>query len=82
MQGISSLHLGTRFVAHLFECVMPRLSLEARRRDATLFEEGVSVRDIHKRLEEENFVVTKQTLYRLIQKFKRDRVIVDLPRKE
>ena len=61
---------------------MPRLSLEARRRVVTLFEKGVSVRDIHKRLEEENCVVTKQTLYRLIQKFKRDGVIVDLPRRK
>ena len=61
---------------------MPRLSLETRRRVVTLFEKGVSVRDIHKRLEEENFVVTKQTLYRLIQKFKRDGVIVDLPRRK
>ena len=66
----------------LFESVMPRLSLEARRRVVTLFEKGVSVRDIHNRLEEENFVVTKQTLYRLIQKFKRDGVIVDLPRRK
>ena len=61
---------------------MPRLSLETRRRVVTLFEKGVSVRDIHKRLEEENFVVTKQTLYQLIQKFKRDGVIVDLPRRK
>ena len=61
---------------------MPRLSLETRRRVVTLFEKGISVRDIHKRLEEENFVVTKQTLYRLIQKFKRDGVIVDLPRRK
>ena len=66
----------------LFESVMPRLSLEVRRRVVTLFEKGVSVRDIHKRLEEENFIVTKQTLYQLIQKFKRDGVIVDLPRRK
>ena len=61
---------------------MPRLGLEARRRVVTLFEKGFNVRNIHKRLEEENFVVTKQTLYRLMQKFKRDGVIVDLPRRK
>ena len=82
MHGVSSLYLSTRFVARLFESIMPRLSLEARRRVVTLFENGVSVRDIQKRLEEDNFVVTKQTLYRLIQKFKRDGVIVDLPRRK
>ena len=61
---------------------MPRLGLEARRRVVTLFEKGFNVQNIHKRLEEENFVVTKQTLYRLMQKFKRDGVIVDLPRRK
>lgn len=61
---------------------MPRLSLDARRRVVTLFKKGTSVRDIQKRLEEENFVVTRQTLYRLIHKVKRDGVIVDLPRRK
>ena len=80
---ISSLYLSTSFVTHLFEFVMPRLSLGARKRFVILFKKRVSVSDIHKSLEEEtSFSITKQTLNRLIQKFKRDRVIVDPPRRK
>ena len=42
---------------------MPRLSLDARRRVITFFEKGMCVKDILKRLEEENVSVTRQTLY-------------------
>ena len=59
---------------------MPRLSLQARRRVITLFSKGSSVRSIQKRLEEENIIVSRQTLYRLIRKFRTCAKIVDLPR--
>ena len=48
---------------------MPRLSVNARRRIVTFFEKGMCVKDILKRLEEENVLVTRQTLYQLIRKF-------------
>ena len=44
--------------------IIPRLSLDARRRVVTLFEKGICVKDIQKHLEEENASVTRQTLYR------------------
>lgn len=62
---------------------MPRLSLGARRRFVILFKKRVNVSDIHKCFEEEtSFNITKQTLNQLIQKFKRDSMIVDLPRRK
>lgn len=61
---------------------MPRLSLQARRRVITLFSKGNSVRSIQKRLEEENIIVSRQTLYRLIRKFRTCAKIVDLPRRK
>lgn len=61
---------------------MPRLSLDARKRVVTLFEKGIGVRDIQDRLGEEDVTVTRQTLYRLIQKFKSTGGISDLPRRK
>ena len=62
---------------------MPRLSLDARRRVIILFEKGNSVRRIQQRLGDENIIVTRQTLHRLIRKFKtRDGMIADLPRRK
>ena len=61
---------------------MPRLSLDARRRVVTFFEKGMCVKDILKRLEEENVLVTRQTLYRLIRKFETRGMIADLPRRK
>ena len=55
-----------------------KIKLRGQKKDCYPFEKGVSAQDIHKCLEEETFVITKQILYWLIQKFKRDRVIVDL----
>ena len=62
MQGINGLYLCARFVVCLFESVMLRLSLEVRS-VVTFFEKGVSAQGIHKYLEEENFVITKQMSY-------------------
>lgn len=61
---------------------MPRLSLQARRRVVTLFLKGHSVVSIQKRLEEEDIITSKQTLYCLIRKFNTNDTIVDLPRRK
>ena len=61
---------------------MPRLSLDARKRVVTFFEKGMCIKDILKRLEEENVLVTRQTLYRLIRKFETRGMIADLPRRK
>ena len=61
---------------------MPRLSLEDRKRVVTLFLKGNSVRSVQKRLEEENIMVSRQTLYRLIRKCRVSNTIVDLPRRK
>ena len=80
----STLHY-TRMALGLYDTrydIMPRLSLDARRRVVTFFEKGMCVKDIQKRLEEENVSVTRQTLYRLIRKFETRGMIADLPRRK
>ena len=80
----STLHY-TRMALGLYDTrydIMPRLSLDARRRVVTFFEKGMCVKDIQKRLEEENISVTRQTLYRLIRKFETRGMIADLPRRK
>ena len=48
---------------------MPRLDLVNRRRAISLIMQGYSVMDIKKRLEEENVLVTRQSLYKLLRKY-------------
>ena len=55
--------------------VMPRLSLVARRRVATLFEKGLGIRDIQRHLEKENFVITRNTLYQLMQNLNKVKLV-------
>ena len=60
---------------------MPRLDLETRRRVITLFQRGTSVTDIQNRLAEENSAITRQSLHRLIRKFRDHGTVQDLPKR-
>lgn len=61
---------------------MPRLSIEARHRVASLYSCGYSVSDISQRLEQERVEVSKQALYRLVKKFRLKGTVKDLPRRK
>ena len=51
--------------------IMPRLSLDARKKVVLLHNSGLSVRKIKTRLSEENVDITRRSLYRLIKKFRK-----------
>ena len=59
---------------------MPRLDLASRRTAISLVMQGYSVMDVKKRLEEENVVVTRQSLYKLLRKHRTYHTYADLPR--
>ena len=58
--------------------VMPRLSLEARRRIVSLYSGGFSVKSIVQRLDQENVSVSQRAVYNLVKKFRFAGVIKDL----
>ena len=60
---------------------MPRLSLESRRRVLVLHSQGYSIQSIVDRLLEEDVSVTRQSLYKLIIKYRQYKTYVDLPRR-
>ena len=60
---------------------MPRLSLDSRR-VITLYEKGISISNIRTRLQEENIFISRQSLYRLIRKFRNSAAIKDLHRRK
>jgi len=60
---------------------MPRLSLESRRRVLVLYSQGYSIQRIVDRLLEEGVSVTRQSLYKLIIKYRQYKTYVDLPRR-
>ena len=59
---------------------MPRLDLASRRTAISLIVQGYSVMDVKKRLEEENVVITRQSLYKLLRKHRAYHTYADLPR--
>ena len=61
---------------------MPRLSLNARRQVITLHNSGLSVAVILKRLREENVLVKRRSLHRLIKKFRETMKYTDLDRRK
>ena len=60
---------------------MPRLDLQTRRRVIALKMHGYSVMEIKGRLEEENVLVSRQSLHKLLRKYRLHKTYVDLPRK-
>ena len=60
---------------------MPRLQVGTRKRIIILRRQGYSIRDIHRRLNEEGTEVSARSLQRLCQKFERMHTVQDLPRK-
>ena len=60
---------------------MPGLTLSARRSAISMLYTGYSVAAIQQRLKEEDVVITKRSLYRLVKKFKEKGVYKDLPRR-
>ena len=60
---------------------MPRLDLQTRRRVIALKTHGYSVMEIKGRLEEENILVSRQLLHKLLRKYCLHKTYVDLPRK-
>ena len=59
---------------------MPRLLVSTRKRVIILRRQGYALKDIQRRLEQEDIVVSLRSLQRLCAKFKRVRTIRDLPR--
>ena len=62
--------------------VMPRLSIEARRRIVSLYSCRYSFPSIVQRLEEEKVAVSKYAVYDLVKKFHLKGVVKDLPRRK
>lgn len=56
---------------------MARLNNECRRRVVTLYSRGHSVTEIRKRLQEENILISRQSLYNLINKFRKGTPVAD-----
>ena len=61
---------------------MPRLSIEARRRIVSLHSYRYSIPSIFQRMEQENVVVSKCTVYNLVKKFHLKGVVKDLPKRK
>ena len=57
---------------------MPRLSVETRKRIVVLKESGYSVKDILKRLEEEDIFVGRTAVFKLLSKHKKYGCVADL----
>ena len=64
--------------------MIPRLSIEARRRIVSLYSCGYSVPVIVQRLEQEDVKVSKHAVYDLVKKFRLKGVVIikDLPRRK
>ena len=61
---------------------MPRLDLQTRRRVVALkLRHGLSVDNIKKRLEQEDILVSHQSLHKLLRKYRLHGTYVDLPRR-
>ena len=61
---------------------MPRLDLQTRRRVVALkLRHGLSVDNIKKRLEQEDILVSRQSLHKLLRKYCLHGTYVDLPRR-
>ena len=61
---------------------MPRLDLQTRRRVVALkLRHGLSVDNIKKRLEQEDILVSRQSLHKLLCKYRLHGTYVDLPRR-
>lgn len=60
---------------------MPRLDLPGRRRAIALAMQGYSIIEIKNRFEEENILVSRWSLYKLLHKHRIHNTYVDLPRK-
>ena len=60
---------------------MPRLQVGTRKRVIILRRKGYSIRDIHRRLNEEGIEVSVRSLQRLCEKFKKVHTIQDVRRK-
>ena len=61
---------------------MPRLTIEAKRRVISLHSVGYSVSTIFRRLEQENVQISKRAIYNLVEKFRHEGVVRDLPRRK
>jgi len=61
---------------------MPRLDLNARRKVILLHNAGVSIKCIEDRLKDEEVVVTRRSLHRLIKKYKETGTYTDLHRRK
>ena len=59
---------------------MPRISVETRRRVIVLKEQGYSMSAIIKRLNEEGIIISWQSLYKLLHKFRTTSQLGDLPK--
>lgn len=59
---------------------MPRLDLVARRRVIVWRSKGLTVTRILQKLEDENIVTSRKTIYLLLHKYKQARSLYDLPR--
>ena len=60
---------------------MPRLQIGSRKRIIILQRQGHSIRDIHRRLNEEGIEISVRSLQHLCVKFEKMHTIQDLPRK-
>jgi len=60
---------------------MPRISVETRRRVVLLKEQGYSMSEIIKHLNEEGIIVSWQSLYKLLNKFRTSSRLTDLPKR-
>jgi len=61
--------------------IMPRLSLDARRRAVEYWQSGYSVADIKDRFKEEKVSISKRSLERLMKKYLQYGTLLDLPRR-
>ena len=59
-----------------------RLSIEARRRVASLYSSGYSIKTISQRLDQEGVEVSKRALYNLVKKYSLKGTVKDLPRRK
>ena len=60
---------------------MGRMSVELRKRVIVLRSRGYSVGDIFRRFKEEKIPITRQSLYNLIEKFRVQQTVSDMPRR-
>ena len=60
---------------------MPRLDIATRRRVIVLRQSGYSVREIKKRLNEENISISLQALFNLVKKYSETGKLIDITRR-